>query len=61
MFKEFAVQIFMILKHRQHCVPRAPVREVLSRVYLFAHCLNPYNTMHFTRFSHRHNATYQLS
>ena len=34
-----------------HCVPRAPVREVQSRVNLSAYCLNPQNTMHFTRFS----------
>ena len=26
-----------------HCVPRAPVGEVSSRVYLFAHRLNPHN------------------
>ena len=29
-----------------HCVPRAPVREVSSRVYLSAYCLNQQNTMH---------------
>ena len=34
-----------------HCVPRAPFCEVSSRVYLSAYCLNPQNTMHFTRFS----------
>ena len=33
-----------------HCAPRAPVREVSSRVYLFAYGLNPHNTMHFTQF-----------
>ena len=32
-----------------HCVPRAPVRKVSSRLYLFAYCSNAYNTMHFTR------------
>ena len=44
-----------------HCVPRAPVREVSSRLFLFACCLNPYNTMHFTRFRHRRNATFYLN
>ena len=44
-----------------HCVPRAPVCEVLSRLYLFAYCLDPYNTMHFTRFRHCRNATFKLS
>ena len=44
-----------------HCVPRVPVCEVYSRLYLFAYCLNPYKTMHFTRFSHRRNATYNLN
>ena len=34
-----------------HGVPRAPVREISSRVYLSVHCLNPQNTMHFTRLS----------
>ena len=44
-----------------HFVPRAPVREVSSRVYLSTYCLNRYNTMHFTRFRHRRNATYKLN
>ena len=43
------------------CVPRAPVCEVQSRLYMFAYCLNPYKTMHFTRFSHPRNATYNLN
>ena len=42
-------------------VQRAPVCEVSSRLYLFVYCLNPYNTMHFTRFRHRSNATYKLN
>ena len=44
-----------------HCVPKAPVCEVSSRLYLLAYCLNPYNTMHFTRFRHRRNATNKLN
>ena len=47
--------------HLTHCVPRAPVREVWSRLYLLAYCLNPYKTMHFIRFSHRRNATFNLN
>ena len=41
----------------EHCVPRAQVREVSSRLYLFVYCLNPYETMNFTRFRHQRNAT----
>ena len=44
-----------------HCVLRAQVREVSWRLCLFAYCLNPFNTMHFTRFRHRRNATYKLN
>ena len=35
-----------------HFVPRAPVCAVSSRVYLFAYCLDPYDTMHITRSRH---------
>ena len=45
-------------RFHSHFVPRAPVCEVSSRLYLFAYCLNPYKTMHFTRFHHCRNATY---
>ena len=31
-------------------VQRAPVCAVLSGLFLFAYCLNPYKTMHFTQF-----------
>ena len=34
-----------MLKEVHHCVPRAPVREVSSHVYLSAYCLNPQNTI----------------
>ena len=42
---------YTLITSRLHCVQRAPVREVSSRVNLSAYCLNPQNTMHFTRFS----------
>ena len=43
-----------------HCVQRAPVCEVSSCLYLFPYCLNPYNTMHFTKFRHCRNCTLGL-
>ena len=45
----------------RHCVPRAPVYEVSSRIHLFAYCLHPYKTMHFTQFRRCRNAVYKLS
>ena len=35
---------------RMYTVFQDPGREVSLRVYLFAYCLNPHLTMHFTRF-----------
>ena len=45
----------------KHCVPRTPLCEVSTGLYLFAYCLNPQNTMHFTKFRPCRNATHKLS
>ena len=50
-FLKYSAYSVKDLKIPLHCVQRAPVREVKSRVYVSAYCLNPQNTMHFTRFS----------
>ena len=43
---------FYLADRLEHCVQRVSVCAVLSHVYLFAYCLNPNNTRHFTRFRH---------
>ena len=48
----FRVVIFHLCCINIHCVPRALVRKVSSRFYLFTYCFNTYKTMHFTRFRH---------
>ena len=55
---DFIVIIVSISERVQSLCPKSPSARGLVACFLSAFCLNPQSTMHFTRFSHRRNATF---